>query len=94
MYYGAFWGMNFFWWIFWAMMIFLFFAILTPVPRRRARLYADPLSILRTRYARGEITTEEYNERRTVLLRTADERAERRDAGAPTTPGAPAPGPA
>lgn len=84
MYYWTFWGMNFFWWLFWALMIVLFFAVLTPIPRGRMRLYEDPLSILRRRYAAGEITTEEYHERRAVLLNTANERTARKEATAPT----------
>lgn len=69
MYMWSFWGMNFIWWLFWLGLLAAFFALATPVPRRRVRLYDHPLSILRRRYAAGEITTQEYEERRALLLR-------------------------
>lgn len=69
MYVWSFWGMNLLWWLFWVALLVVFFALATPVPRHRVRLYEDPLSILRRRYAAGEITTDEYEERRTRLLR-------------------------
>ncbi len=77
MYVWSFWGMNLVWWLFWIALLIVFFALATPVPRRRVRLYEHPLAILRRRYAAGEITTEEYDERRTRLLRDlqADEPA-------------------
>jgi putative membrane protein len=63
-------GMHLFWWIFWVILIVLFFAVLTPVPRKRANLYRQtPLEILQRRYAAGEITTEEYEERKGRLER-------------------------
>lgn len=63
-------GMHLFWWIFWLVLIIAFFAILTPVPRRRAHLYRQtPLEILQRRYAAGEITTQEYEERKERLKR-------------------------
>jgi putative membrane protein len=74
MYYWSFWGMHAFWWLFWVAMIAIFFVALTPVRRSRARLWDDPLSILRRRYARGELSTEEYEERKGVLAREADPR--------------------
>lgn len=61
------WGMSFLWWIFWIALIAVFFALATPVRRSHARLYDDPLSILRRRYAAGELTTEEYEDRKARL---------------------------
>ncbi len=61
-------GMNFVWWIFWVALFVLFFSFLTPVPRRGARLPSDAIEILRRRYAAGELTTAEYDERRARLL--------------------------
>jgi putative membrane protein len=69
MYLWSFWGMNLLWWLFWIALLVVFFALATPVPRHRVRQYDHPLSILRRRYAAGEITTEEYEERRTRLMR-------------------------
>jgi len=69
MYVWSFWGMNLLWWLFWIGLLVVFFALATPVPRRRVRLYDHPLAILRRRYAAGEITTDEYEDRRARLLR-------------------------
>jgi len=66
---GSFWGMHFFWWLFWLIVIALFFSLLTPVPRSKAR--ETPLQTLQRRYAAGEISTEEYEERKQRLERDA-----------------------
>ncbi|HEY4185557.1 MAG TPA: SHOCT domain-containing protein [Polyangia bacterium] len=68
MFYYSLWGMTFFWWLFWVVMVVAFFAMLTPVPRKRLRLFDDPLAILQRRYASGDITTAEYEERKARLL--------------------------
>lgn len=63
-------GMHFFWWIFWLLLIVPFFFIATPVRRTTARLYReDPFGILQRRYASGEITTEEYEDRKSRIQR-------------------------
>ena len=59
---GWFWGMHLFWWLFWALLIALFFSLLTPVPKHKNR--ETPLQILQRRYAAGEISTQEYEERK------------------------------
>ena len=61
----SYWGMTVWWWLFWVLLIVAFFSVLTPVPRRRAR--KTPLEILQARYAAGEVTTEEYEERKARL---------------------------
>ena len=66
--YGYWFGMSLVWWIFWAVVIVAFFAFLTPVPRRSARPSSDPLEILKRRYAAGEITTAEFDERMARLV--------------------------
>lgn len=63
----GFWGMHLFWWLFWVVLLFAFFSLATPVPRRRAR--ETPLEILQRRYAAGEISTEEYEERKALLVK-------------------------
>ncbi|OFZ67816.1 MAG: hypothetical protein A2V79_03280 [Betaproteobacteria bacterium RBG_16_56_24] len=67
MHYGewGFWGMHVFWWLFWIAVIVLMFAPFTPVSRRRRR--ETPLELLQRRYAAGEISTEEYEERKAKL---------------------------
>jgi len=66
---GWFWGMHLFWWLFWVLLIALFFGLLTPVPRHKVR--ETPLEILQRRYAAGELSTEEYEERKTRIKRDA-----------------------
>lgn len=61
--YPYFFGMNLLWWIFWGLAIVAFWALLTPVPRSRVTRPADPIDILRRRYAAGELTTAEFDER-------------------------------
>jgi len=61
------WGMSFIWWLFWIAVVAIFFSLATPVRRSNARTYDDPLSILRRRYAAGELTTAEYEERKLLL---------------------------
>jgi putative membrane protein len=65
--YGYFFGMSLLWWIFWVVVLVGFFMLATPVPRRRVR-EVDPLQVLKRRYAAGEITTAEYDERRARIL--------------------------
>ena len=69
-YHANYFGMHFFWWIFWIVLMLALFAVATPVPRRRMRLYREnPLGILQRRYAAGELTTEEYEERKARIER-------------------------
>jgi putative membrane protein len=70
-YYDApYFGMHFFWWVFWGVLWVSFFAFLTPVPRRRWQaLREKPFDILQRRLASGEIDEAEYERRRTVLER-------------------------
>ncbi len=63
----SFWGMHFFWWIFWVAMMMLLFLPITPISRGRGR--QTPLDILQRRYAAGEISTEEYEERKAKIER-------------------------
>ena len=66
---GWLWGMHLFWWLFWIVLIAAFFGLLTPVPRKQAR--QTPLQILQRRYAAGEISTDEYAERKKRLEQDA-----------------------
>jgi len=69
MYWGwGFWGMSAIWWLFWVAVIVIFFSLATPVPRSRIRQMREtPLDILRRRYASGELTSEEFDERKRRL---------------------------
>jgi putative membrane protein len=64
---GWFWGMHLFWWLFWFLIIASFFSLLTPVPRKKMR--ETPLQVLQRRYAAGEISSQEYEERKQRLER-------------------------
>lgn len=68
MYYEGwnFWGMHVFWWLFWIAVIVALFSLFTPVPRSRRR--EKPLEVLHRRYAAGDISTEEYEERKAKLI--------------------------
>ena len=70
---GGWWffGMHVFWWFFWVLFILLFFALLRPVPRSKAPKRETALEVLQRRYAAGEITTDEYEERKARLQRDA-----------------------
>ena len=65
----SFFGMHVFWWIFWFLLIVALFSWATPVPRRRMRTHEDPLHILRRRFAAGDITAEEYEQRKARIER-------------------------
>jgi putative membrane protein len=71
MIYYPYWGMSGVWWLFWACAVIALFAFAAPVPRTRLRELrnSSPLAILQRRYAAGELTTEQYEERKAVLER-------------------------
>ncbi len=63
---GNFYGMHIVWWFIW--IVLLVWIFLTPWGYRRHRGKIEtPLEILKKRYASGEITKEEYEERKQVL---------------------------
>ena len=66
MYEYSFVGMHLLWWVFWVAIIFVMFGWFEPVPKKRIRR-DSPLDILQKRFATGEITTEEYHEKKTIL---------------------------
>ncbi len=65
------WGMHGFWWLFWVLLWIVFFSSMMPMRRSTYRQMQSPLQLLQKRYAAGEITREEYEERRITLLRDA-----------------------
>lgn len=64
-------GMYSYWWVFWLILWICFFSFMMPVRRTTYRQMQSPLQLLQRRYAAGEITSEEYEERRAKLLRDA-----------------------
>jgi putative membrane protein len=67
-------GMHWFWWLFWiAVIVGVWWTFsrrpMAEPPPHSASLSESPLDRLQRRYADGEITTEEYEERKATLLR-------------------------
>ena len=59
-------GMHMLWWLFWIILMVTLFGWFVPVPKRRIRR-DSPLDILQKRLASGDITTEEYHEKKTII---------------------------
>lgn len=63
-------GMHWFWWLFWAAVFAAIFLAPWGYPaRHRAPLRESPHEVLRRRLAAGEITTQEYEQRKALLDR-------------------------
>ena len=58
--------MNLIWWFIWLSFLFWIFATPYDIPGQRKKK-DSPLDILRQRFASGQITTEEYNEKKKIL---------------------------
>jgi putative membrane protein len=66
MYEHHYWGMHFFWWLFWLILVLWLFST------RRKNLGQQtkgdsPLEILKKRFAKGEITKDEYQKIKNTL---------------------------
>ncbi len=57
---GQYWGMHTIWWVIWVIFIIWIFATPWNIPGQRLKK-ESPLDLLKKRYARGEISKEEYN---------------------------------
>ena len=67
MFYNSnYWGMNLVWWFVWIMLLFWIFAVPYDIPGQRNRK-DSPLDILQKRFASGEISTDEYHEKKKIL---------------------------
>jgi putative membrane protein len=64
-------GMHFFWWMFWIILIVAASSTFTPVPRSQAKSGSRALDILQRRFAAGDVSPEDYEQRRAVLERDA-----------------------
>ena len=60
------WGMHFFWWIFWILIAAWIFLTPYNIPGQR-RKKDTPLDILKKRFARGEITRQEFEAKKQFL---------------------------
>lgn len=58
--------MHLLWWLFWIFLMFMLFGWFEPVPKRRVRK-DSALDILQKRFASGEITEEEYQNKKKIL---------------------------
>ncbi|MEI6754839.1 MAG: SHOCT domain-containing protein [Paludibacter sp.] len=61
-----FWGMDLIWWIIWFSMLVWIFALPYDIPFQRKRK-DSPLDILKSRFASGQITKEEYEDSKKML---------------------------
>ena len=57
---GHYWGMHIIWWIIWVIFIMWIFATPWDIPGQKMKR-EPPLDLLNKRYAKGEISKEEYN---------------------------------
>ncbi len=62
----GFWGMDLIWWFLWIILLLWIFAIPYDIPGQRKKK-DSPFDILQKRFAAGEITKEEYQERKQIL---------------------------
>jgi putative membrane protein len=58
--------MNLIWWFIWAVMLFWIFAIPYDIPGQRKKK-DSALDILQKRFASGEISNDEYREKKILL---------------------------
>ncbi|SDD89060.1 putative membrane protein [Pricia antarctica] len=63
---GHFGGMHFVWWIIWLILLIWIFFVPYDIPYKKSK-NEDPLGILKKRFAKGEITKEEYEESKKIL---------------------------
>lgn len=66
MYEHHYWGMHFFWWLFWIILIVWLFSTQRKMPSQQPK-DESPIEILKKRFAKGEITKEEYQEIKNTL---------------------------
>lgn len=60
------WGMHFVWWAIWIIFLIWIFATPYKIPGKRAQK-ETPLDVLKKRFAAGEISKEEYQEKKDLL---------------------------
>lgn len=69
-------GMHWFWWLFWvAMVAAVAFSIMGPTARRGRPPRESPHEVLKRRLAAGEITAQEYEQRKALLDRDTSKAA-------------------
>lgn len=68
-----FWGMHIWWWVFWIVLVIVAIYSWRSKPRDLPG-DASPLEILQRRYVNGEISREEYEEKKAVLEEKNEEK--------------------
>lgn len=63
---GHYWGMHIIWWVIWVIFIIWIFATPWDIPGQRTKR-ETPLDLLKKRYAKGEISKEEYEDIKRTL---------------------------
>ncbi|SHM89705.1 putative membrane protein [Cyclobacterium lianum] len=63
---GHYWGMHIIWWVIWVIFIIWIFATPWDIPGQRMKK-ETPLDLLKKRYAKGEISKEEYEDIKKTL---------------------------
>jgi putative membrane protein len=66
-YYNNFWGMNSIWWFVWIILLIWIFAIPYNIPFQRFKK-DSPLDLLQMQFAAGQITPDEYQAKKKILL--------------------------
>ena len=61
-------GMSAIWWIIWLILLFWIFAVPYDIPGQRSRK-DSPLEILKKRFANGQMTKEEFEAQKDILLK-------------------------
>lgn len=61
------WGMNLIWWVIWLVLLFWIFASPYPIPGQKSRK-DTPLDVLKKRFASGQISEQEYLEKKKIIL--------------------------
>jgi putative membrane protein len=62
----SYYGMHFVWWLIWMGLLFWIFAIPYDIPGQKLKR-ESPLDLLRKRYVMGEITADEYDQKKKFL---------------------------
>lgn len=60
------WGMNLIWWMLWVILLAWIFLIPYDIPGQRNKKQS-PIDVLKMRFARGDISREEYEQARSLL---------------------------
>ena len=61
-----FWGMHFFWWFLWIVMLFWIFVVPYDIPGQKSSKIL-PIDVLKKRLATGLITEAEYEQKKKII---------------------------